>query len=43
MIFGKKITMPIIAAKMAEIKGMSFEDVAKITMDNAKRFFGIQD
>lgn len=31
------------AVKMAEIKGMSFEDVAKITMDNAKRFFGIQD
>ena len=31
------------AAKMAEIKGMTFEEVAKVTMKNAKRFFGIED
>jgi len=29
------------AMKVAEIKGMSYEDVAKITCENAKRFYGI--
>lgn len=31
------------AEKMAQIKGMSFEAVAKITSDNAKRFFSIEE
>lgn len=30
------------ARKVAEIKEMSFEDVAEITRDNAKRFYGIR-
>ena len=30
-----------VARKIAEIKGMSFEDVAKITAENAKRFYNI--
>ncbi len=30
-----------VARKIAEIKGMSFEDVARITTENAKRFYGI--
>ena len=30
-----------VARKVAEIKGMTFEDVAKITTANAKRFYGI--
>ncbi|MGP1570146.1 MAG: TatD family hydrolase [Eubacteriales bacterium] len=29
--------------KMAQIKGLSFEEVAEITMNNAKRFFGIKE
>ena len=31
------------ARRMALIKGMDYEDVARITMENAKRFFGIED
>lgn len=41
---GKKNKSPYIeytARKMAEIKGISFEEVAKITCENAKIFFGI--
>lgn len=30
-----------VARKIAEIKNMSFEDIAKITTENAKRFYGI--
>lgn len=30
-----------VARKVAEIKGMTFEDVARITNENAKRFYGI--
>ena len=30
-----------VARKVAEIKGLSFEDVAAITTENAKRFYGI--
>ena len=30
-----------VARKVAEIKGLTFEDVAKITTENAKRFYGI--
>ena len=30
------------AMKIAEIKGMDYEEVAKITCDNAKRFFDIE-
>lgn len=30
-----------VARKIAEIKGMTFDDVAKITTENAKRFYGI--
>lgn len=31
------------ARKVAEIKGISFEETARITSENAKRFFGITD
>ena len=31
------------ARKVAEIKGISFEEVALATTANAKRFFGIED
>ena len=41
-----KINMPMYvkrtAMKIAEIKGMDYEEVAKITCDNAKRFFDIE-
>ncbi len=30
-----------VARKIAEIKGMTFEEVAKVTTENAKRFYGI--
>jgi len=30
------------AMKVAEIKGMTYEDVARITCENAKRFYGIE-
>lgn len=42
---GKKNMPPLVehtARKVAEIKGMSFEDVAGITKANAMRFFGIE-
>lgn len=42
---GKKNQSPYVeytARKVAEIKGLSYEEVAKITCENAKRFFGIQ-
>lgn len=32
-----------VARKMAEIKGISFEELAEITMENAKRFYGITE
>lgn len=41
-----KINMPMYvkrtAMKIAEIKGMDYEEVVKITCDNAKRFFDIE-
>ena len=30
-----------VARKVAEIKGLSYEEVAEATMKNAKKFFGI--
>ncbi|MCL2391014.1 MAG: TatD family hydrolase [Oscillospiraceae bacterium] len=33
--------LPYIAEKVAEIRGISVEEVASITMENGKRFFGI--
>ena len=33
----------LVAEKVAEIKGISFEEVAKATTENAKRFFRIND
>ena len=33
----------LVARKMAEIKGISFEELAEITMENAKRFYGITE
>ena len=33
--------LPYIAEKIAEVRGVSAEDVAAITMENGKRFFGI--
>lgn len=41
---GKKNSPPMVeytARKIAEIKEMSFEEVARITMENAKRFYNI--
>ena len=32
-----------VAEKIAEIKGLTTEEVAKITMENGKRFFRIKD
>jgi len=31
-----------VAEKIAKIRGMSFEEVAEITTNNAKRLFGIK-
>lgn len=42
---GKKNMSPYVeytARKVAEIKGMEYEEVAKITCENAKRFFDIE-
>jgi len=42
---GKRNRSPYVeftARKIAEIKGMSYEDVAAITCENAKRFYGIE-
>ena len=33
--------IPLIAAKLAEIKGVSIEEVAHITTDNARKLFAI--
>jgi len=33
--------LPYIAAKVAEVRGMTVEDVATLTMENGKRFFGV--
>ena len=33
--------LPYIAEKVAEVRGMSLEEVAALTMENGKRFFGI--
>ena len=35
--------IPLIAAKVAEIKGMTFEETADITRKNAMRFYGIDE
>lgn len=32
-----------VAERIAEVRGISFEEVAKATLDNAKRFFKIED
>ena len=32
-----------VAEKIAEIKGITVEEVAKITMENTKRFFNIEN
>jgi TatD DNase family protein len=34
--------LPYIAAKVAEVRGITAEEVAAITMENGKRFFGIE-
>lgn len=34
--------LPYMAAKVAEIKGISTEEAARLTMENGKRFFGIK-
>jgi len=31
-----------VAEKIAEIKGLDFEDVASVTLNNAKQLFGIR-
>ncbi|MCQ2156313.1 MAG: TatD family hydrolase, partial [Bacteroidales bacterium] len=33
--------IPVIAAKLAEIKGLPLEEVASVTTSNAKRLFNI--
>jgi len=33
--------LPYIAAKIAEVRGTTTEEIAKVTMENGKRFFGI--
>ncbi|MCL2628846.1 MAG: TatD family hydrolase [Oscillospiraceae bacterium] len=33
--------LPYIAAKIAEVRGVATEDIANLTMENGKRFFGI--
>jgi len=38
----KSENVEYVARKIAEIKNMSYEDVAKITCENAKRFYGIE-
>ena len=38
----KSANVEYVARKIAEIKNMSYEDVAKITCENAKRFYGIE-
>ena len=35
--------LPHIAEKIAEVRGMSIEETAALTMENGKRFFGILD
>jgi len=34
--------LPYIAEKVADVRGMTIEDVAALTMENGKRFFGIK-
>ncbi|MCL2045072.1 MAG: TatD family hydrolase [Oscillospiraceae bacterium] len=36
------MNLPHIAAKIAEIRGIGIDEVAKLTMENGKRFFGIK-
>ena len=36
------LNLPYIAEKIGELRGMSAEDVAALTMENGKRFFGIK-
>ena len=38
----KPVYVEYTARKVAELKGMDYEDVARITCENAKRFFGIR-
>ena len=35
--------VPLVAEKIAEVKGMTLEEVAKITTENGKRFFRIPE
>lgn len=34
--------VPLVAEKIAQVKGLSVEEVAKATMENGKKFFGIE-
>jgi TatD DNase family protein len=38
----KSANVEYVAKKVAEIKGMTYEDVARITCENAKSFYGIE-
>ncbi len=35
--------LPLVAARVAEIQGVPVEEVARVTTENGKRFFGIED
>jgi TatD DNase family protein len=35
------LNLPYIADKIAEVRGISIEETAALTMENGKRFFGI--
>ena len=34
--------IPLIAAKIAQVKGVSVEEVAEVTTDNAKKLFNLR-
>ena len=34
--------VPLVAKKIAEVRGMAVEDVERITTENGKKFFGIE-
>lgn len=35
--------LPLVVEKIAELKGMSYDEVVQVTCDNAKRFFNLED